>query len=173
MLGPHRGPVECEDSAALEDAVDDRLCQILIMQHTTPHRERLVRGEDHGALFPMAIVDDVEEHVRGVRAVGEIAHFVHDQNVGMNIRRQGVGEPPAAKGSREIINEFGGGDKPRVEAILNGPIPDRDGQMRFAAARLPDEDQTATVGHEIRRKGRALEGEPDDRLMRKIDIIDR
>ncbi|GAC1455772.1 MAG: hypothetical protein PVSMB1_05340 [Gemmatimonadaceae bacterium] len=153
MLGSERGPVECEDSAALENAVDDRLRQVLIMQHAPPSRERLIRGEDHGALSPMAIVDHVEEHVRGVRAVREVAHFVDDQDAGMDVRRQDVSEPAAAKRGREIINEFGGGDKPRVEAILNRPIGDRHGQMCFAAARFPTEDQTATVGHEIRREG--------------------
>jgi hypothetical protein len=36
MLGSEQRPVEGEDSAALENAVDDRLRQVLIMQHA-PH----------------------------------------------------------------------------------------------------------------------------------------
>ena len=68
---------------------------------------------------------------------------------GVDVRRQDVGQPAAAECGREIINEFGGRDKPRVEAILNRPIGDRHGEMGFAAARFPTEDQTATVGHEV------------------------
>jgi hypothetical protein len=46
---------------------------------------------------PMALVDDVEEHVGGVGAVGEIADFVDDEDRGMRVDRQGVREFAGAK----------------------------------------------------------------------------
>jgi hypothetical protein len=71
VLGAHRRSVECEEPTTLEDAVDDGLGKILVMEHAAPGAESLVRGEDHGALAAVSIVDDVEEHVCGVGAIGE------------------------------------------------------------------------------------------------------
>jgi hypothetical protein len=78
MLGPHRWSIEREHAATLEDPIDDSMCQILIVEHTAPAGERLVGREDHRTLLPMTIIDDVEEHVRRVGAVREIAHLVAD-----------------------------------------------------------------------------------------------
>jgi hypothetical protein len=36
------------------------------MQHTAPAGERFVRCENHGALVPVSVVDDVKQHVRGI-----------------------------------------------------------------------------------------------------------
>ena len=40
----------------------------------------------------MAIIDDVEEHVRRVGPVREVADLIDDQDGGMGVRSQGVGE---------------------------------------------------------------------------------
>jgi tetratricopeptide (TPR) repeat protein len=45
-------------------------------EDTPPRFQRLVGGEDHWAMPPMALVDDMEEHIPGVGAVCEIADFV-------------------------------------------------------------------------------------------------
>ena len=97
MLGPQGGPIEREDPAALEDAIDDGKRQVLVVQDAAPGRDGLLCREDHRALFPMAIIDDVEEHISRIRAVREIAHFVDDQHAGMEVRRQGYGEAPIAE----------------------------------------------------------------------------
>ena len=76
MLGPQRWPVEGEEATALENPIDDGMCEVLVVQHAAPRRHAFIRREDHRALLPVSIVDDVEEHVRRVGAVGEIAHFV-------------------------------------------------------------------------------------------------
>src|SRR2546422_2342880 len=98
VLGPHRRSVEREYPTTLKNPIQDGVCEIFIVQHTAPSWERLVRCEDHRALFPVTIVDDVEEHVGGVRAVREVADLVADEDAGMNVGSQGIGEPPAAKG---------------------------------------------------------------------------
>ncbi len=79
MSGPHRRSVEGEKSAAFEDAVDDGLGEVLVVEHSPPGASRLVGGEDHRALAAVAVVDDVEEHVRRVGAVGEVADFIDDE----------------------------------------------------------------------------------------------
>jgi hypothetical protein len=43
----------------------------------------------------MPIVDDVEEHIGGIGAVGEIAHFVDDQDARLDVGRERLGEAAA------------------------------------------------------------------------------
>lgn len=76
MFGPHGRPIEREHPATLKDPVDDRVGKVVIVQHATPGRERFVGGEDHRRLLPMTVIDDVEDHVRGIRPVREVADFV-------------------------------------------------------------------------------------------------
>jgi hypothetical protein len=38
-------------------------------------------------MSPVTLVDDVKEHVRGVGAVREIAHFIDDEDRGVHHRR--------------------------------------------------------------------------------------
>ncbi|HET6414095.1 MAG TPA: hypothetical protein VFG53_18700, partial [Anaeromyxobacter sp.] len=59
-------------AAALEDAVDDGGREVLVVEDAAPGIERLVGGEDHRATLQVALVDDVEEHVGGVVAVGQV-----------------------------------------------------------------------------------------------------
>jgi hypothetical protein len=72
-------PVEREQASSLEDAIDDGLCEIVVMEHTPPGGERLVGREDHGPLLPMPIVDNVKRACWRRRTVGEIADLVDDQ----------------------------------------------------------------------------------------------
>ena len=50
------------------------------MPHAAPRLERCVGRENHGAAAAVSFIDDVEEHVGGVGAVGEVAHFVDHQD---------------------------------------------------------------------------------------------
>ena len=62
---------------------------------------RLVGGEDHRALAQVAVVDDVEEHVGGVGAVGEVADLVDDEHVRVSVaRRAPRASRPCAAGAR-------------------------------------------------------------------------
>ncbi len=96
VLGTHRRAVELKQAAALEDAVEDRLGEIVVVQHPAPGGERLVGGEDHRAPALVALVDDVEEHVGGVGAVGEVADLVDDEHGRVGVARERLGEPPLA-----------------------------------------------------------------------------
>ena len=153
MLGSQRRSIEREQPAALEDAIEDGLRQVLIVQHTSPGGERFVRREDHGALLPMPVVDDVEEHVCGIGAVGEVAHFVADEDTGLHVGGQDLGEAAAPEGRRQVVNQLGGGDEAGIKAILDRAISNRDGQMRFAPSRFAGQNHTAPLGHKLRGEG--------------------
>jgi hypothetical protein len=57
--------------------------RVFTCRATAPGRQRLVRGENHRASVQVAVIDDLEEHVRSVRAVAEVADLVDHQDVGV------------------------------------------------------------------------------------------
>jgi hypothetical protein len=77
-----------------------------------------------------------------------------------------------AESGREVIDEFGGGDEERIEAVLDGAIRDGDGQVRFAATGFAGEDESAAVGDEVGRESRAQQSQTHGRLIGEIEIID-
>ena len=89
----------------------------------------------------MALVDDVEEHVGRIGAVGEIAHFVDDQDGRMRVGGQRVCQLADAKRGRQVVDERRGRRKERIEAVLNRAVGDRDRQVGFPAAGFAGQDQ--------------------------------
>ncbi len=111
MLGAHRGAVQREDPAALEDTVDDRQREVVVMQHVSPGGDGFVGGKYHRTASLVAVVDDMEEHVRGVGAVGEIAYFIDDEQARMGVGGERVSEATRAESGGEVVDEFRGSDE--------------------------------------------------------------
>ena len=132
MRSSQRRTIEHEETPTLEDPIDNRVRQVVIVKDSAPRVERLVRGEDHRALLAVPIVDDMKQHVGRVGAVREIADFVDDEHAWMCVHRERIGEASVAKGCGQIINEFRGCDEARIEAVLNRSIRDRHREMRLA-----------------------------------------
>jgi hypothetical protein len=133
-----RRPIEAYEAAALEDAIDDRLPEILIEEDASPRLQRLVGREDHRAVTAMPLVDHVKEHVRGIGAVREIPHLVDHQDRRMCVGLERLRELPLAKGGGQIIDQRRRGGEESVEAVLDRAVRDRDCQVRFPAAGLPE-----------------------------------
>ena len=74
---PVAGAFEGEDVGVVNDAVDHCGGDGLIAEHTTPGRERQVRGEDQRGVF-VARRHQLEHQVRGVLLEGQVADFVDD-----------------------------------------------------------------------------------------------
>jgi hypothetical protein len=149
VLGPHGRPVEAEEPSALEDAVDDGLSEVLVVEHLSPSVRRLVGGEDHRALAAVTVVDDMEEHVRRVGSVGQITDLVYDEERRMGVGGQGLSEASLAKGGGEIVDELGGGREVRVEAVLDGAVGNGHREMSLTAAWLAVQDKAASLGDEV------------------------
>src|SRR3954469_5909182 len=115
MLGADGRAIELEPATSLEDAVDDGLREILVVEHGSPGIGVLVAGEDHRAPAAVAVVDDVVQHVGGIGSVSEIADLVNHKDVGRDVARKSLGETALTKRRRKIIDELGGGDEERVE----------------------------------------------------------
>ncbi len=72
VLGAVRRAIEQHQSTAFENAVDDRLGQIGVVQHGAPGgQRRLVGREQHRAPAQVSFVDDMEQHVGRVRTVSK------------------------------------------------------------------------------------------------------
>ena len=82
VLGPHGGAIQGEQAPTLEDAIEDGVRDVVVVEHPAPGAQRLVGRKDHRALVAMAIIDDVEEHVGRVGPVGQIADLVDDDTPG-------------------------------------------------------------------------------------------
>lgn len=95
------------------------------------------------------LIDDVEEHVRGVGAVGEVADFIDDEDGRMRVGREGVGELAGAKRGREVVDERRGGRKEGIEAVLNRAVGDGDCQVRLSATRFAGQDEGPAFRDEI------------------------
>ena len=143
------------------------------MQHAAPRGDGFVRGEYHRAAAFVAIVHDVEEHVRGIGAVGEIADLVDDEEARVGVARERLGEAALAEGGREIIDEFRGGHEVGVEAVLDRAIGDCDREVRLAAPGFAVQDQRAALGDEVRGERGAEQGEAHGRLVGEIEVVDR
>jgi len=172
VTSTHGRAVEIEEAAAFEDAVDDGGGEVIVVEDGAPEGGVLVGGEEHGASGEMAVVDDVEEHVSSVGAVGEVADFIDDEDSGVGVAGEGLCEAARAEGGGEVIDELGGGDEEGIEAILDGAVGDGDGEVGFASTGLADEEKGAAVGDEVGGEHGADEGEAERGLEGEVEVVD-
>jgi hypothetical protein len=111
-------------ATALEDPVDDRGGQVVIVEDATPGVEGLVGGEDHRAVLEMALVDDVEEQVGGIVPASEIPDLVDQKNVRADVLGERLAQAPLPARHREVLDEGRRGGAARVESVLDGTVAD-------------------------------------------------
>ena len=75
--------------AALEEAVEDRIREVRIMEHVSERGQGLVGADEDGTTSQVALVDDEIEHVGRVVGVRELAELVDDQDVGVDVKFEG------------------------------------------------------------------------------------
>lgn len=78
VLSPDGWSVEAQETAAIEDSVDDGVSEIVVVQDLAPALRMLVGREEHGAPANVALVDHVVQHVGCVVAVGEVTHLIDE-----------------------------------------------------------------------------------------------
>ena len=66
-----------EVGAPVQEAIEDRLGEVSIMQHFAQGRQRFL--EQPRAVGEIAFVDDAVEHVRRVGRGGQVAELVNDE----------------------------------------------------------------------------------------------
>jgi hypothetical protein len=172
VLSTYGRAVEFEVSTALEYPVDDGVSQILVVKNPSPGIQGFVGSKDHRFFLLMAFVDDMEEDVGCIGAIGEVADLVDDEHCGACVGMESLTEAAMDAGGGEVVDEGGGSAEEGVEAVLNGAVGDGDGQVGLAAAWLAGEDEAAAIGDEVRGEVRADEGEADGGLEGEVEILD-
>jgi hypothetical protein len=152
MLRSHGGPVELEQPTAVEDAVDDCLGEVVVVQHGAPALGVLVGREEHRATADVPLVDHVEQHVRRVVPVREVPHLVHDQHVRLEVPRQRLAHLPGATRARQVVDQLRAVGEQRVEPVLHRAVRDGHREVRLPAARRAVQDRAVAFGHEVRRE---------------------
>ncbi len=174
MFRAYRRTVEAQQAAPFEDAIDDGLGQIVVVEDGAPLALRvLVRGEDHGALADVAVVDHVVEDVRGVWAVREIADLIDHEHVRADVADERFTEAAVAARGGEVLDHLGGGREERLEAALDRAVRDGDREVRLASSRLAEEDDGAPLDDEVGREKRADRREAQGRLEGEVEFLDR
>ena len=103
VAGPVGRALEFDVPAALEHSIEDRLGQIRVVEDAAPGGERLVGRQDHGAAMQVAVVDDLEEDVRRIDAVAEIADLIADEDTGMRVAGQDLAEATVPTGPGQVV----------------------------------------------------------------------
>jgi len=120
----------------------------------------------------MPVVHYMEEHVGGVRPVGQVPYLVNDEDVRMGIGSERLLQVAPLAGIGEILDEFCSRREKRLKAVLDGSIPDGHCQMGFATTGLTVQDQRPSLGDEVRPEIGTEEGLPKSRLQREIELVD-
>jgi hypothetical protein len=173
VFAADRGAIELDDPTALQDAVDDGVAEVIVVQHATPLIHRLVRREEHRPPLQVPLVDHVEEHVRGVVAVGEVAHLVDDEDVRVHVAREDFAQATIVARTRQVVDELCCRDEASLEAQLDGTVRDGDGEVRLPAARFAMQHEVVTLGDEVGRQHRAEHREPQRGLQREVVVVHR
>jgi len=166
------GAFEFEYAAAFEDAVEDGLGEVGVVEDSGPGGEGFVGGDDNRAALEVSLVDDLEEDVGGVEWVGEVAEFVDDEDGGVDVGIEGFGEFALRAGNGESGDEVIGVGEEGVGAVLDGAVGDGDGEVSLAEAGGAAEDEVSTFGEELGAEVRAEEGETDGGLEGEIEVLD-
>ena len=88
MLGPVGRAIHFEEPSPFEDAIDDGIRKVRVVEDASPGLEVFVGGEEHGAGFEVALVHDVEQNVGRVRPIGEVADLITDEDVGLRVANE-------------------------------------------------------------------------------------
>jgi hypothetical protein len=174
VAGAVAGAVEDEEAPALEDAVDDGVGEVAVVQRVAPVGGRgHVGGEDHRPLSGVAVVDDVDEDAGGVAAVREVADLVDHEEVRGGVRGQGLAPAAGAAGGGEVVDEGRSRDDAGGEPSLDGLVGDRDGEVRLAPPGLAEPDETPALGDQFQSEVCAQQREPRVSQEGEVDVADR
>ena len=114
----------------------------------------------------------MEEHVGSVWPVGQIAHLVDHQHVRVRVGCQRLLEMSSLASVGEILDQFRRGGEERLEAVLDGAVPDGHRQMGLSPAGLTVQDQRPSIGDEVQPEVGADHGFPECRLQREVELVD-
>jgi hypothetical protein len=173
MSGAVGRAAKVEDPTAFQDAIDDGLREVGVVEDGSPGGERFVGGEDHRLVMQVAVVDDMEEKIGGVVSDREVADLIDDEDVGMGVESEMGSELSVTLSSGERFNEVGRAGEERFVAVLDGAVSDGDGEVGLARAAGAGQDQRTSLGDELGTKVAAEKLKTDGALEGEVEVLDR
>src|SRR5690606_23801503 len=158
--------------ASLEEPIEDGLGKIGIMQYLTERGQRLVGGDEDRSALQVPNADDAEEDVGGIRGVALVPEFVDDQDVRVHVGFERLLELAAPGGERKVTDQLIGGGEASLEAVLDCPVGDGDGQMRLSATGRTGDEGPSPLAHELRAEQCPQHLEPHRVLEREVELLD-
>ena len=142
-------PLDDDRLSVVEKSVEDRRRQrAVVVEDGRPLLERLVRGQNQGTVF-IALADDLEQQVGALFVDGQIAKFVHDQDVGLEIFLHFRDEAAALMCGAEIVDRVDCGGKQYTVTGEAGGVAQRNAQMAFSQSNTTDQDGVGPVFDEL------------------------
>jgi len=156
-----------------QDAVEERLGEILVMEHITPSPQRLVGGEKGRSALDVPGIDDGVQDIGRIGGMREVAELINDEHFGGDKGLCGISELTDFCRLGELIDEMGGDDVPGIVASLYGSECNGDGQMGLSAPRFSGKHEIPPRDCEIRGEIRGDQVSADTALGGEGEVIDR
>ena len=165
-------PCERQEPPTFQDAIEECLGEVVVVEHLSPLLQALVGGEDDGPVIQVAPIDDAVDDVGSVIDVGEIANLVDDQHVGLAVGDRGLGQAAFSGRYDEIVDQGSRGSETGIKAALDGADGNGDGQCRLTSTGLAAEDEVAAFGHEFAAEVRSQEIAPQSGTECEVEFLD-
>src|SRR5712691_4845250 len=158
--------------AVVQEPVEDRRSENVVAEDLAPLPDELVGGDEKAALL-VAASDELEEEMRRSLLEGQIAELVDDQELGLGVEGELVGELAVELGAGERTEQRGGAGEEYGMARLDDGASERDGEMSLAHARWPEEEHVFGLGDEAAGGELADEALVDRRLRLEVELVER
>jgi hypothetical protein len=79
--------------------------QVLVVQHAAPMLEGFVGRDDTSGDVVDAAIDDMEDHIRRIGTVREVAHFIDDEDSRMRLKVSSTLKPRTRRGMSHAANK--------------------------------------------------------------------
>src|SRR2546427_727942 len=117
--------------AVMQQPIEDRRSEDVIAEDLAPLTDKLVGGDEKAALL-VAASDELEEEMRRSLLEGQIAELVEDEELGLGVESELVGELAIELGAGERAEQRGGaGEKHRMTRLDDG-ASEGDGEVGLA-----------------------------------------
>jgi len=120
-------------------------CKQLVIEDGRPLLERLVGGQEGGAIF-ITLAKDLEEQVSALFIYGQITEFVNDQQARFTEALELAFEAMSGLSGNESVKHLDGRGEEDGGALLAGGISQSNGEVGFTQAHIAEDRDPVRAG---------------------------